>query len=139
MEHQNFEEQLTRMTKPEVPHLKHQDMLANTIIKAKDRSVLSWWWLAIPLYLIAALLMKSIFMPRTTLVSNIHEYASKERYSSLFFFVAIPLVFIVLNFLSLTKIYFLAGKPKAGGLLQLAWFNILMIALSVIILIIYFL
>ncbi len=59
MEMKNFEDKLFHMTKPEVSQLKHQDMLANAITKAKDKSVLSWWWLSIPLYLITTLLMKS--------------------------------------------------------------------------------
>ena len=38
MKMKNFENILIQMTKPEVSQLKHQDILANAIIKAKDKS-----------------------------------------------------------------------------------------------------
>jgi hypothetical protein len=137
MEMQNFEEKLNQMTKPEIPQLKHQDMLSNAITNAKDKSVLSWWWLSIPLYIIAALLMKSLFMPNTTLISNIHELASKERYTSVLFFFIVPVVFIALNVFSIRKIYFLSGSPKTIMFLVEVWFNVLILILSILILVIY--
>lgn len=137
MEMKNFEEKLLQMTKPEVSQLKHQEMLANAITKAKDKSVLSWWWLSIPLYLIATLLMKSFFMRSTTLMSNLHDLSSKEKYSSGLFFVVLPVVFIVINFMSIRKIYFLSGSPKSINFMQAVWFNFLIIIASILILIIY--
>ena len=137
MEMQNFEEKLIQMTKPEVSQLKHQDMLANAITKAKDKSVLSWWWISIPLYIIVALLMKSVFMPNTTLISNIHEFINKERYSSVLFFLVLPIMFIVINFISIRRIYFLSGNQKTINFLQSVWFNVLIIFLSILVLIIY--
>jgi len=134
---QNFEEKLTQMTKPEVTHLKHQDMLASAITKAKDKSVISLWWLSIPLYLIATLLMKSIFMPHTTLFSNIHDFTSAETYLSVLFFLVLPSVFIVINFISIRNIYFLSGSPKSINFLLTVWFNVLMIIFSILILLIY--
>lgn len=138
MEIKEFEAQLIKMRKPEVSQLKHQDMLANAITSAKDKSVLSVWWLSIPLYMLATLLMQSYFMPSTTLFSNLHVLAQKMKYSSILFFVAIPVVFIVINFISIRKIYFLSGSPKISVLLKAAWFNVLIILTSFIILIIYF-
>jgi hypothetical protein len=137
MEMENFEDKLSQITKPEVSQLKHQDMLANDIIKAKDKSVLSWWWLSIPLYIIAALLMKSAFMPHTTLISNLHDLTSRDKYSSLLFFLVLPLIFIAINLISIRKIYFLSGSPKTISFLKTIWFNILMIVCSILILIIY--
>lgn len=134
---ENFEEKLTQMTKPEVTHLKHQDMLASAITKAKDKSVISWWWLSIPLYLIATLLLKTIFMPQTTLILNIHDFTSREIYSSVLFFLVFPIVFIVINFISIRNIYFLSGSPKSICFLRAVWFNVLMIIFSIFILIIY--
>jgi hypothetical protein len=137
VEMENFEKKLAQMTKPEVDHLKHQDMLANTITKAKDKSVISWWWLNIPFYLIAMLLMKAFFMPQTTLLLNIHNFTSREMYSSILFFLVLPIVFIVINFISIRNIYFLSGSPKSINFLRAAWFNVLMIIFSILILIIY--
>ena len=134
---QTFEEKLAQMTKPEVTQLKHQEMLARTIIKAKDKSVISWWWLSIPLYLITTLLMKTIFMTQTPLRLNMHEFESRETDSSVLFFILLPIVIIIINFISIRNIYFLLGRPKSITFLQTAWFNVLMILFSILILIIY--
>lgn len=133
----NFEEKLIQMTKPEVSQLKHQDMLANAITKAKDQSVVSWWWLCIPLYIIATLLMKTFFMPGTTLISNINELTDKERYSSVFFFLVLPIVFIIINFISIRKIYFLSGSPKTINFIRTIWFNVLILLFSILVILIY--
>jgi magnesium-transporting ATPase (P-type) len=137
MEMQNFEEELIQMSKPEISQLKHQDMLANAITNAKDKSVLSWWWLCIPLYIIAALLMKSFFMPDTTLISNIHELVSKERYTSVLFFLIVTVLLIIFNIFSIRKIFFLSGSPKTINFLKTVWFNVLILILSTLILLIY--
>jgi len=137
MEMQKFEEKLIQMTKPDVLHLKHEDMLANAITKAKDKSVVSLWWLIIPLYIVAALTMKTIFMPRTTLLSNLHELTSNESYTSVVFFFVLPILFIIINVKSMRNIYFLSGNPKMITFLKETWYHVLILILSVLILIIY--
>lgn len=134
---ENFEDKLTRMTKPEVNQLKHQNMLANSISKAKDGSVLSLWWLSIPLYIIAVLLMKTVFMPHTTLFSNLHNLTEKNKYSSLLVFLLFPLIFITINIISIRKTYFLLGSAWTVNFFKAVWANILVIICSIIVLIIY--
>jgi hypothetical protein len=112
-------------------------MLADAIINAKDKSVVSWWWLSVPVFIILMLMMKSTFMPGTTLISNMHELESNQKYMSLIFFLISPLVLIILNAFSIRKIYFLSGSPKSINFLGTIWVNILIIAFSVLILIIY--
>jgi hypothetical protein len=137
METQNFEEKLLKMTKPEVNQLKHQDMLADAITNAKDKSVVSWWWLSVPLFIIAMLMMKSAFMPNTTLISNIHELKSKQPVSSLIFFLIVPVCIIIFNAWSIRKVWSLSDNPKDSNSIQSLWVNGLMIFLSIIVLIIY--
>jgi len=137
MEKQNFEKKLTAMTKPEIHQLKHEDMLAHAIINAKDKSVVGWWWLSVPLFIIMMLLMKSFYMPGTSLITSIHELAGKEKYISLIFFLIAPLVLILVNILTIRKIYFLSGSPKSMNFLENVWFNVLIIVITVLILIIY--
>ena len=137
METENFEKELIQMSKPEVSHLRHQEMLSKVILKAKDKSVLSWWWISIPLYLLATLLMKSLFMPSTTLISNLHELRGRVKQTSILFFILLPVVFIVFNFLSIRKIYLLSGNPKTFKFLSVVWFNLIIIILSLLILMIY--
>jgi hypothetical protein len=138
MEIKNLEEQLIKMRKPTISQLRHQDMLAKAITSAKDKSVLSGWWLSIPLYILATLLMKSYFMPSTTLFSNLHELAKKMKYSSILFLFVIPVVFILINFISIRKVYFYSSNPKTTVFIKAIWFNILIMFASLIILIIYF-
>ncbi len=136
---EDFEKKLFEMTKPEVTNLMHQELLADAIIKTKDKSALSFWWLSVPLYIIAALLMKTLFIPGTTLISNIHELESIQKYLSLIFFLIVPVVFIVINLLSVKRIYFLSGNPDKIQFLQKVWYNVIIIIASILTLIFYFL
>jgi len=138
MKMENFEEQLIHMSKPKISELKHQDMLANYITKAKDKSVLSLWWLSIPLFIMAALIMKTLFMPYTSFISNLHEVTGKEKYISFFFFFIVPVVFIFINAISMRRIYFLSGNPKVISFLAIVWFHIIIIMACLFTIIIYF-
>jgi membrane protease YdiL (CAAX protease family) len=113
------------------------DILEKAIINAKDKSVLSWWWLTIPLYIIAGFIMKTSYVPGTTLAMNLHELAGREKYFCLLFFLALPLFFIVINFISIRKIYILSGSPKNISILRSVWYNVLIIFASLSVLIIY--
>lgn len=137
MEKKNFEKRLEEMEKPEIHGLKHETMLADAIINAKDKSVVSWWWLSVPVFIILMLMMKSTFMPGTTLISNMHELESKQKVISLVFFLISPLLLIIINVLTIRRIHFLSGSPKSFNFLEAVWFNILIIAVSALILIIY--
>jgi hypothetical protein len=139
MEKENFKKKLEKMTKPELPHLKHEAMLADAIINAKDQSVVSWWWLSVPLFIILMLLMKSVYMPGTSLVTGIHELAGREKFISLIFFLVSPVILIIVNLFSIRKIYFLSGSPKSFNFLEIVWFNVAIITLSAVILLIYLL
>ena len=137
MNAQDFEEKLKQMTKPEVDNLKHEELLGNAIANAKDKSVVSWWWLAIPLYIIAMLWMKSVYIPETSLISGIHNFIGKQKFMFVTLFLVLPVIFIILNFLSIRKIYFLSGSPKTPKFIGIVWFNVLMIFLCIFLLIIY--
>lgn len=125
------------MTRPEISNLKHEDMLVRAIINAKDKSVVSLWWLSIPVFVILMLMMKSVYMPGTSLIASVDEFATRQKYLSLVFFLLGPVVLIIFNATSIRKIYFLSGNSKSMRFLQDAWLNVLIIALSVFVLIIY--
>jgi hypothetical protein len=133
----NFEEKLNQMTKPEILQLKHQDMLAKELVKSKEKSIISWWWLVVPLYIIAAFVMKSIYMPQTNLFTSIDDFFIKEKSIAVFFFLIMPIALIVINFLSLKRLYFLSGNPRTLNFLKTIWFNISIIIISILILIFY--
>ena len=134
-----FEEILNTMTKPEVDQLKHQELLSDAISKAKERSVLSWWWIIIPAYLVAALIMKTAYVPHSTFLSNLNDLTSRNRYSSIFIFLVIPVAVILLNLFSIKKVYYLSGSPKSLAFLGIVWFNLLLIFASVVLILIYIL
>ena len=137
METQNFEDKLIQMTKPEVINLRHQEILSDAVLKAKEKSIVSWWWICVPLFIICMLIMKSMFMPGTSLISNIHEYAEKEKYQSLFLFIIMPVALIIVNMLSIRKVFKFYGSPKETSFFEIVWFNIAIIVSSVILLVIY--
>ena len=137
MEKENFEKKLENMTKPEIQGLKHETLLAGAIINAKDKSVVSWWWLSVPAFVVLMLMMKTTFMPGTTFISNMHEIEYTQKYVSIIFFLISPLVLIIINVLTIKKIYFLSGSPKSVNFLGTIWYNVLIIIFSLLILIIY--
>lgn len=136
---ENFEKKLSEITKPRVSDLKHEDILADTITKVKDKSVVSLWWLVIPLYIIAAFVMKSFFMPSASFVSSLHELADKHGYTAVLLFIVLPVIIIVANLVSIKQVYFLSGSPKTINFLRIVITNILLIVISLSVLLIYFL
>lgn len=128
---------LNEMTKPDIHHLKHEDMLENAIVNAKDKSVVSLWWLSVPVFIVFMLIIKSIYMPGTTLVSNMNAMTVHNKLVSIIFFLISPVVLILINTLSIRKIYFLSGSPKSATFLQAVWLNIMVIAFAVVVLIMY--
>ncbi len=137
MEKEDFGKKSEIMTKPEIQGLKHETLLANVIINAKDISVVSLWWLSVPVFVILMLMKKTTFMPGTTLISNMHEMESTQKYVSLIFFLISPLILIIINAFSIRKIYFLSGSPKSFNFLGTIWYNELIIIFSLVIIIIY--
>jgi hypothetical protein len=139
MEKENFEKKLAEMKKPVIHGLKHENILSDAIINARDKSVVSWWWLSIPLFAILMLLMKSYYMPGSTLLSGFHELSVSHKYVSFVFFLISPIILILVNTLTIRKIYFLSGSPRSLNFLWLVWFNIVIIGLSAMVLLIYLL
>jgi hypothetical protein len=95
------------------------------------------WWLIIPLYIISMLIMKSLFMPSTTLSSSIHDLAIRQRFVAYTFFLILPIIFILINTISIRKVYVLSGSPKSVSFLKSVWLNVLIIFFSILILIVY--
>jgi hypothetical protein len=137
METEKFEKEIREMEKPVVSHLKHEDLLADAIINAKGKTVVSWWWISIPLFVMAMLLMKSAYNPGTTFLSGIQELKSTDRYISLLVFLISPFIIIIVNALTIRNIYLLSGKPKSFSFSEEIWFSVVNIALAIFIIIIY--
>jgi len=133
----DFEKTLIQISKPQITELKHQELLAEAISKIKHRNVLNWWWLSIPVYIACMLLMKSYFMPHSTLISNFEEFKLKNKFLSPLLFVAIPILLSAINMLSIRNIYLLSCNPRTFQFVKTVFINIIIIVMSLIILIIY--
>ena len=136
-EMQEFEERLKHLEKPVVDDLKHQDVLADAIADARNRSAVSWWWLAVSVYSLAALLMKTVFVPHETLTRNIHEFAIRDGGLSIVVFLILPVLSIAVNLPAMLRIYRESGKPRASGLLRIVWRNVVIVIVSIVIIFIY--
>jgi hypothetical protein len=134
MSTENFEDILKNMEKPDVNDLKHAAMLPGMISKTKGRSVVSLWWLFIPLYVIATLLMKSFYVPGTSLTSLLHDFASSKTYTSVLLFYILPVLLIIINIASIKQLYFLYGSLTKTGFLKIVWSQLIIIIISLLVL-----
>lgn len=112
-------------------------MLENEIINAKDKAVMSIWWLAVPVFVIVTLLMKGFYISGSSLISGINDLADRQSDIFLTFFLISPLLLIIYNAASIIKVRSLTENQKSIDFLGAVWFNILIILLSVIIIIVY--
>ncbi len=135
----HFEDILENMTKPEIRELKHEAALSKIIMKAKNRSVVSFWWLCIPLYIIVALIMKTYFTPNVSLTSTLHEFTKSRSHAAILLFLVLPLLLIVINLLSIKQLFFLYNTLVKEEFLKKIATQILIILFSLFVLFIYFL
>jgi hypothetical protein len=93
---EDFEKMMTEISKPEIKQLKHQDLLADQIMQSKNRTVLSFWWLLIPLYIITTLTMKTLYM-KTSLKQEIGLFKTNNPIMSILLFLMVPVLTIIFN------------------------------------------
>jgi hypothetical protein len=134
MSTEDFEDTLKNMEKPGVQDLKHEAMLPGMIAKTKSRTVVSLWWLFIPLYVIATLLMKSFYVPGTSLTSLLHDFESSKTYTSVLLFYILPALLIIINIISIKQLYFLYGSLTKTGFLKIVWSQLIIIIISLLVL-----
>jgi hypothetical protein len=135
----NFENILNNMTKPDVPELKHEDMLPGMIMKAKGKTAVSFWWLIIPLYVIAAFVMKSFYMPGSSFISILHQATNSNSYITVLLFLVLPIILTIANVLTIKQLFFLYGSLKKEAFIKIIVVELLIILLSLLVIIIYFL
>ena len=133
----SIEDMLTGMSKPEIKNLHHEDMLEEAITNSKDKSAISFWWIIIPLFVIAAYWMKSYFMPGSSFPSNLGELTEKNSYAANLIFILIPAVLIIVNLLSIKRIYFFSGSSPTAKFLTSVSVNIFIIIISIILMLVY--
>ena len=137
MENNKFEEELTQMSKPEVHELKHARLVTEILRNAGDGSVLSAWWLSIPVYILAMLCMQALYLPHSHPLHLLRQLIRGQDWTFLLFFAVVPAVCAIANAILLRKIWFLSGSPGIVGLLRVGWRQILVMLLCALILFIY--
>ncbi len=135
---EEFEKKLIGLSKPEVSDLKHQKMLAEHIIHQKRKTALTWWWAFIPLYVIVALIMKSLYFPGHDLSSDLREFISVNQVLSVIIFGLLPGLTILLNFAGIKNIYFYSGANRlTTSLIRSFLFPVLLIVISIVVIMVY--
>ncbi|MBS1978702.1 MAG: hypothetical protein JST46_15130 [Bacteroidetes bacterium] len=129
----SFEESLEKLTKPRVNDLKHERVLTELIVSSRGRSVLAGWWLSIPLYITAALVMKTMYVEGSGMMDNLHQLkASSGTYW--IYMLVIPLGVMILNVRILMFQYRTSAAPSLPSLLGVYWYNTFMILISILLL-----
>ena len=136
---ENLEDTLKNMTKPDVKELKHEAALSKMVLKVNARSAVSFWWLCIPLYIIAALIMKSYFVPNASFISALRAFTNSRSYTAVLLFLVLPFFLILISLVSIKQLFFLFNSLTKEALLKKISIQILIILLSLIVSIIYFL
>lgn len=132
-----FEQKLDKMSLPSVDELKHEELIAANIINRKHKSSISFWWLSIPAYTIAAFFMKSFYYKGTSVFDMIKELINKEGYIGPVLFGVLPIVLLIINIISIRQANYLFGVLKRKAFIQSIFREILLIVLSFITLLIY--
>ena len=137
MEIKEFEDMITNMPKPELSHLRHQSLLLSALSKAKHKFTLSFWWIAIPLFVIAVTLMESLFFKGTRFYTVFSALQIRHDLAYHLLFLALPLTLIVLNIISLRNYYKIHLSPQKMNFLRFLWPNLSIIIFSILVLIVY--
>ena len=132
----DFEKKLIEMSKPEVTRLKHQEILSKELFMTRHRNAVSWWWLGIPLYIVAALIMKSVYFPTEGLQAGIRQLKNHNKSLTYLAFVVVPLLLILINAVNIFKLSRII-KTRDLYFLKAIRVSLIILALSIIVLIIF--
>jgi hypothetical protein len=106
------------------------------IMKAKDKMALSWWWSAIPVYIMLCFMMKVMFVPKTTFRAEITLFMQGNPLIGIVLFILLPVSCAAINFYAIRQVYFWSGRPKRLAWLRRVVFNIIWFIFSLVILVI---
>ncbi|MBS1543981.1 MAG: hypothetical protein JST14_10135 [Bacteroidetes bacterium] len=129
----SFEDTLEKMPKPGVDELKHERVLTELIVSSRGPSVLAGWWLSIPLYLTAALVMKTMYVEGSGMMDNLHQLKASSGIYWIYMLL-IPLGVMIMNVRILVVQYRESAAPSLLSLLGVYWYNTIMILLSMLLL-----
>ena len=135
-----FEDKLDRLSKPEVKSLKHEAMVSELVIHMKRKTALSWWWVLFPVYFVAILIMKSFYFPGRNTFDYLAEFIAHYPYFSFLVLGFLPTLTIVINLMTVKKIWFYAVADRPGiKFLRLTIFPAILILISALVILTYIL
>ena len=135
-----FEDKLDRLSKPEVKNLKHESMISEQVINMKRKTALSWWWVLFPVYFAAMLIMKSFYFPGRNTFGYLAEFIARYPYFSFLVLGLLPALAIVINLITVKKIWFYAIADRPGiKFLRLTFFPAILILVSAVVILTYIL
>ncbi len=137
MKKEKFDKMLEEIPKPMIPELKHQDMIAGMIVHEKRKNAAAWWWIAMPLYVLSLLMMKSFYFPQASTNVFINDFISQNPLMAAFLFVVSPLFIITINIMNIKKLFFYSGSAFNNPFLKMIIFRLFLIIISFLILVIY--
>ena len=132
----DFEKTLMEMSKPKLTRLRHQEILSKELFMNRHRNAVSWWWLGIPLYIVTALVMKSVYSPTGSLEAGIRQLKNHNKSLTYLAFVVVPVLLILINAVNLFKIGRMI-KTRDLYFLKAIQVNLIILVLSVVVLIIF--
>lgn len=136
----NFENILSEISKPEIGELKHQDMLADRMIRVKRKTAYTWWWILLPFYIIATLMLKSLYFGNYPPEHFLKQFLVRNNTISFLLFAGLPAITAVIHFLELRKINFYSGSIwKNRESIMILILPLSMILLSLVVIILYLL
>ena len=136
---ENWEDNFEKMSKPEMPELLHGQALKNAIERAEEKSVISFWWLLVAVYVIGAFLLKTLYKPGSFFLSSIRAFKGSQVFPAILFFLISPAVVLLFSVRSIKERYFLAGNPRLGSFVRSILVQVFLIFFSLITIVIYFL
>ncbi len=133
-----FEKKLQEISKPEIQELKHQQIIMERILAQNRKTALTWWWAFIPLYVMAAFIMKSWYIPAGGTLTYIKEFISGNPSLSFILFGGLPFLAMLVNMLGVKNIYFYSGsKWFSSAVLKSSLLPLILIVSSAVVAVIY--
>jgi len=132
----DFEKTLLNMSKPEIPPLRHEEILSKALFMNRHRHAVSWWWLGIPLYIIGALIMKSMYSPGEGLLDGIRQLRDHNKILAYGAFVVVPLLLMAISAASIFELSKII-KTRDIFFLKTILVSLIVLVLSIIVLLLF--
>jgi hypothetical protein len=134
---EEFLEKMKSLKKPDVQASQYQQLFKLTLVNTQKSAFWGVWFLVVPLFFFACVVMKYLFNIKLGLSDTfIETMAALDTKSSgghiltLLLFIVLPMAGIVLNLLSVMHFVYDKAERSLVVTLKLRWFNIVLAVIS---------